>query len=65
MSSQSAWWDSVNKNLEKQKKINPTVDTCPLCWATSGLPAVVFKGEPESTCGPCTELVAQVKIAKN
>ena len=47
MSAQSNWWESVARNLERLKGINPTVDTCPFCWATSGLPAVVFKGESD------------------
>jgi len=65
MSAQLLWIEAVTKKLAQQKAIKSTVDTCPLCWAKSGLPAFVFRGNPNSMCGSCTDIVKQVKIQTN
>ena len=65
MSAQASWWAAVTRDLAKQKEIKPTVDTCPLCWAQSGLPAVVFKGDSDKMCGTCADIVQRIRTETN
>lgn len=64
MSAQTKYWERVNRLLKRAKEINPAIDTCPLCWANSGLPSAVFRGDSDTFCSPCQELIRIVKETK-